>query len=254
MDSDVSESSEVQPTLDGFAEPETQAAPEAQSEAPKAPAQSPADSEGAVAPETQAAPEAQSEAPKAKQRPQNRQSNSGQGQRRRRRRGRRRRKPHGQSQHHYSEEELKAQLPDDPEQLEAESRPLGILEVLGSGSGFVRRRESGYTPGNDDIYVGSRMIQRYGLRTGDELVGIVGRSARPGKSPPLAHLARVNDHPADEATRRPDFQQLSAMHPDDQLVLECGREFLGQPDYTNRVIDLICPFGKGQRAMIVAPA
>ena len=256
MDSDVSESSEVQPTLDGFAEPETQAAPEAQSEAPKAPAQSPADSEGAAAPETQAAPEAQSEAPKAKQRPQNRQGNSGQGRprRRRRRRGRRRRKPRGQSQHHYSEEELKAQLPDDPEQLEAESRPLGILEVLGSGSGFVRRRESGYTPGNDDIYVGSRMIQRYGLRTGDELVGIVGRSARPGKSPPLAHLARVNDHPADEATRRPDFQQLSAMHPDDQLVLECGREFLGQPDYTNRVIDLICPFGKGQRAMIVAPA
>ena len=255
MDSDVSESPEVQPTLDGFAEPETQAAPEAQSEAPEAPAQSPADSEGAVGSETQAAPEAQSEAPEAKQRPQNRQGNSGQGHpRRRRRRGRRRRKPRGQSQHHYSEEELKAQLPDDPEQLEAESRPLGILEVLGSGSGFVRRRESGYTPGNDDIYVGSRMIQRYGLRTGDELVGIVGRSARPGKSPPLAHLARVNDHPADEATRRPDFQQLSAMHPDDQLVLECGREFLGQPDYTNRVIDLICPFGKGQRAMIVAPA
>ena len=256
MDSDVSESPEVQPTLDGFAKPETQAAPEAQSEAPEAPAQSPADSEGAAEPETQAAPEAQSEAPEAKQRPQNRQGNSGQGhpRRRRRRRGRRRRKPRGQSQHHYSEEELKAQLPDDPEQLEAESRPLGILEVLGSGSGFVRRRESGYTPGNDDIYVGSRMIQRYGLRTGDELVGIVGRSARPGKSPPLAHLARVNDHPADEATRRPDFQQLSAMHPDDQLVLECGREFLGQPDYTNRVIDLICPFGKGQRAMIVAPA
>ena len=225
MDSDVSEPPEVQPTLDGFAKPETQAAPEAQSEAPE-----------------------------AKQRPQNRQGNSGQRHPRRRRRRRRRRKPRGQSQHHYSEEELKAQLPDDPEQLEAESRPLGILEVLGSGSGFVRRRESGYTPGNDDIYVGSRMIQRHGLRTGDELVGIVGRSARPGKSPPLAHLARVNDHPADEATRRPDFQQLSAMHPDDQLVLECGREFLGQPDYTNRVIDLICPFGKGQRAMIVAPA
>jgi len=254
MDSDVSESPEVQPTLDGFAKPETQAAPEAQSEAPEAPAQSPADSEGAVGSETQAAPEAQSEAPEAKQRPQNRQGNSGQRHPRRRRRRRRRRKPRGQSQHHYSEEELKAQLPDDPEQLEAESRPLGILEVLGSGSGFVRRRESGYTPGNDDIYVGSRMIQRHGLRTGDELVGIVGRSARPGKSPPLAHLARVNDHPADEATRRPDFQQLSAMHPDDQLVLECGREFLGQPDYTNRVIDLICPFGKGQRAMIVAPA
>jgi len=247
MDSDVSESPELQPTLDGFAETEPQ------SKAPEAPAQSPADSESAVGPGTQqGTPETQGEASETKQRPQNRQGKSGQGHPRRRRR--RRRKPRGQNPNHYSEEELKAELPDDPEQLEAESRPLGILEVLGSGSGFVRRRESGYIPGNDDIYVGSRIIQRYGLRTGDELVGIVGRSARPGKSPPLAHLARVNDHPADEVARRPDFQQLSAMHPDDQLVLECGREFLGQPEYTNRVIDLICPFGKGQRAMIVAPA
>ena len=279
MDSDVPESPEIQPTLDGFTEPEAPATPEGQAEASDASAKSPAESESAVKPEAPATPEGQAEASdapakspaesegaakpegqteatEAKERPQRRQGNSGQGRprRRRRRRGRRRRKPRGQSQHHYSEEELKAQLPDDPEQLEAESRPLGILEVLGSGSGFVRRRESGYTPGNDDIYVGSRIIQRFGLRTGDELVGIVGRSARPGKSPPLAHLARVNDHPAEEATRRPDFQQLSAVHPDDQLVLECGREFLGQPEYTNRVIDLICPMGKGQRAMIVAPA
>lgn len=130
---------------------------------------------------------------------------------------------------------------------------MGLLEVLGSGSGFVRRRESGYTPGNDDIYVGSRMIQKFGLRTGDELVGIVGQ-ARNGKSPPLAHLQRVNDRPPEEMATRPEFQQLSATHPNEQLVLECGRMMLGQPDYTNRVIDLICPFGKGQRAMIVAPA
>jgi len=136
---------------------------------------------------------------------------------------------------------------------EAESRPLGLLEVLGSGSGFVRRRESGYTPGNDDIYVGSRMIQKFGLRTGDELVGIVGQ-ARNGKSPPLAHLQRVNDRPPEDMATRPEFQRLSATHPTEQLVLECGRTMLGQPDYTNRVIDLICPLGKGQRAMIVAPA
>jgi transcription termination factor Rho len=127
------------------------------------------------------------------------------------------------------------------------------LEVLGSGSGFVRRRDSGYTPSNDDIYVGSRMIQKYGLRTGDELVGIVG-TPRSGKSPPLAHIQRINDRPPEDAMRRPDFQRLSAMHPDEQLVLECDRTVMGQPDYTNRVIDLLCPLGKGQRAMIVAPA
>jgi len=145
-------------------------------------------------------------------------------------------------------------LTEDPEKLEEESRPLGLLEVLNSGSGFIRRRESSYTPGRDDIYVGSRIIQKFGLRTGDELMGVVGRQPRNGKSPPLAYLARVNDRKPDEVKRRPDFQRLSAMHPDDQLVMECGRTLRGQPDYTNRVIDLFCPLGKGQRAMIVAPA
>ena len=142
---------------------------------------------------------------------------------------------------------------EDVETLEAESRPLGLLEVLNSGSGFIRRRESSYTPGRDDIYVGSRIVQKFGLRTGDELMGVVGR-ARNGKSPPLAYLARVNDRPPDDVKRRPEFQRLSAMHPDHQLVMECGRTVRGQPDYTNRVIDLFCPLGKGQRAMIVAPA
>jgi transcription termination factor Rho len=147
-----------------------------------------------------------------------------------------------------------ADLPEDPAELLAMSRPLGLLEVLGSGSGFIRRRDSGYAPSDDDIYVSSRMIQKYGLRSGDELMGIVSPSARAGKSPPLAYIALVNDHPADEAQRRPEFQRLSAMHPDQQLTLECGRTWRGEPELTNRVIDLFCPFGKGQRAMIVAPA
>lgn len=147
-----------------------------------------------------------------------------------------------------------AGLPDDPEELLAMSRPLGLLEALSTGSGFVRRRESGYAPGDDDIYVPSRLIQKFGLRTGDELMGIVAEDARAGKSPPLAYLARVNDHPPEDAQRRPEFNKLSAMHPDQQLVLECGREWRGEPELTNRVIDIFCPIGKGQRAMIVAPA
>ncbi len=147
-----------------------------------------------------------------------------------------------------------AGLPDDPEELLEMSRPLGLLEVLGSGSGFIRRRESNYAPGDDDIYVNARMISKYGLRTGDELMGVVAAESRPGKSPPLAYLARVNDHPPESAQRRPDFNRLSAVHPDEQLKLECGRTWRGEPEFTNRVIDLFCPFGKGQRAMIVAPA
>ena len=131
---------------------------------------------------------------------------------------------------------------------------LGILEVLGSGSGFIRRRDAGYVPSNDDIYVGGRVIQKFGLRTGDELQGDVGRRPKNGKSPPLVHLSLVNGKDPEEARRRPDFQRLSAMHPDEHLRLECGRTVRGQADYTNRVVDLFCPFGKGQRAMIVAQA
>ena len=131
---------------------------------------------------------------------------------------------------------------------------LGILEVLGRGSGFIRRRDAGYIPSNDDIYVGGRVIQKFGLRTGDELAGEVGKRPKNGKSPPLVHLALVNGKDPEEARRRPDFNRLSAMHPDEQLRLECGRTIRGHTDYTNRVIDLFCPLGKGQRAMIVAPA
>ena len=131
---------------------------------------------------------------------------------------------------------------------------LGILEVLGSGSGFIRRQDAGYVPSNDDIYVGGRVIQKFGLRTGDELGGNVGKRPKNGKSPPLVHLTLVNGIAPEDVRKRPDFNRLSAMHPDVQLRLECGRTVRGQLDYTNRVVDLFCPFGKGQRAMIVAPA
>ncbi len=132
--------------------------------------------------------------------------------------------------------------------------PLGILEVLGTGSGFVRLAEHSYTPSRDDIYVGGKVINRFGLRSGDEIAGKVGRRPRNGKSAPLVHVSAVNGRPPEEAKRRADFGRMGAMHPDEQLVLECERLVGGEPDYTNRVIDLFCPFGKGQRAMIVAPS
>ncbi len=136
----------------------------------------------------------------------------------------------------------------------ADQPSLGILEVLGGGSGFIRRKDSGYVPGKEDIYVGARVINKFGLRTGDELWGDVGSRPRNGKSPPLTRLRLVNGRFPEDMKNRPDFNRLSAMHPDEQLRLECGRTIQGQPDFTNRVIDLFCPFGKGQRAMIVAPA
>ncbi len=133
-------------------------------------------------------------------------------------------------------------------------RWLGILEVLSGGSGFVRRRTAGYTPSSDDVYVSGKLVSRFGLRTGDEISGSVGGRPKNGKAPPLTNLEAVNGRPPNEAKDRPDFDRLSAMHPDEQLTLECEIDAPGGPDYTNRVIDLFCPLGKGQRAMIVAPA
>ncbi len=179
-----------------------------------------------------------------------------------RRRGNRRRDGGGNqndvvdvSEYEDTDDERNDQEPT-PEQIEEwlTEPSLGILEVLGGGSGFIRRREGGYIPGNDDIYVGARIINKFDLRTGDELWGEVGNRPRSGKSPPLTHLRLVNGRAPSEAKNRPDFNRLSAMHPDEQLRLECGRTIGGQPDFTNRVVDLLCPLGKGQRAMIVAPA
>ena len=131
---------------------------------------------------------------------------------------------------------------------------LGVLEVMGSGAGFIRRKEASYLPGDGDIYVNQKLIQRYGLRTGDEIAGEAGTPPGRGKNAPLASIHLVNGNPPENLGRRPDFNRLGAVHPNEQLVLECGLARRGQPDFTNRIIDLFCPLGKGQRAMIVAPS
>ena len=131
---------------------------------------------------------------------------------------------------------------------------LGILELSDRGAGFVRRRQFSYLAEDGDLYVAPRLISQFGLRSGDELWGEAGRPQGRGKSAPLEKVTLVNGRPPDEARRRPNFASLGAIHPDAPLLLDCGLRRFGQPDYTNRVIDLLCPFGKGQRALIVAPA
>ena len=131
---------------------------------------------------------------------------------------------------------------------------LGVLDRLGNGAAFIRRKHTGYTPSDEDVYVSPKIVQKFDLRSGDEICGQAGASPRPGKSPPLRHLHTVNGTPPDELGERPQFSRIPAQHPDRQLVLECGLTRLGQPDYTNRIIDLICPLGVGQRALIVAPS
>ncbi len=131
---------------------------------------------------------------------------------------------------------------------------LGILDLSDRGAGFVRRREFSYLAEDGDLYVAPRLVGQFGLRTGDELWGEVGRAPGRNKSPPVEKVTLVNGLPAESARQRPAFGSLGAVHPDEPLFLDCGLRRFGQPDYTNRVIDLLCPFGKGQRALIVAPA
>ncbi|MEX0907199.1 MAG: transcription termination factor Rho [Gemmatimonadota bacterium] len=129
----------------------------------------------------------------------------------------------------------------------------GVLDITSGGAGFIRRPEHSYLPTDGDVYVPQKLIQRFRLRTGDEVEGEAGPSPGRGKNPPLMDVRTVNGQPPADLEGRPEFHRLSALHPKDQLVLECTLD--ARPsDHTNRIIDLFCPFGKGQRAMIVAPA
>ena len=130
---------------------------------------------------------------------------------------------------------------------------LGIFEMAARGSGFLRRRETSYLPTTGDVHVGDRVVRQYALRTGDEIAGET-RAGGKGRGPSLERVTTINGRPPDAGRERPEFSRLSAIHPTDLLRLECGMVRQGQPDFTNRVVDLLCPLGKGQRALIVAPA
>jgi transcription termination factor Rho len=126
----------------------------------------------------------------------------------------------------------------------------GLLELDTRGGGQLRRREAGYVRERNDVQVPVRLVKQYGLRAGDEIAGDAGRGRG---APELQRISTVNGVDPAALANRPDFSRLTAVHPDEMLRLEIPGKG-GPVDHTTRVIDLICPFGKGQRAMIVAPA
>jgi transcription termination factor Rho len=127
----------------------------------------------------------------------------------------------------------------------------GVLEVLSGGSGFLRSIANSFLPAADDVFVPQFLLRRFELRTGDRIVGEASVSPSKGKSPPLQSIKTVNGHEPEAARGRPSFNSLPATYPDERLVLESEA---GKKDAAPRVIDLIAPLGKGQRALIVAPA
>ena len=132
----------------------------------------------------------------------------------------------------------------------------GVLEILPDGFGFLRSPQANYLPGPDDIYVSPTQVRRFSLRTGDTVEGQI-RSPKDGER--YFALLKVNtiNFDAPEAVRhRINFDNLTPLYPDKRLKMEVeGKEGVSkgvQKDYTPRVLDLICPIGKGQRGLIVA--
>lgn len=131
-------------------------------------------------------------------------------------------------------------------------RAEGVVEVLQDGFGFLRSQQANYLPGPDDLYVSPSQIRRFGLRTGDVVLGRI----RPPKDGEryfaLSKVEKVNFEDPEKVKHRIHFDNLVPLYPEDRLKLESET-----PRKTNalttRVIDLVAPLGKGQRGLIVAP-
>ena len=127
----------------------------------------------------------------------------------------------------------------------------GVLEVLQDGFGFLRSPESNYLPGPDDIYVSPSQVRRFGLRTGDTVEGQI-RAPQDGERYfALLKVTNINFGDPGDVRHRINFDNLTPLYPDERLNMEIDDPTLKDP--TSRIIDLIAPIGKGQRALIVAP-
>jgi transcription termination factor Rho len=127
----------------------------------------------------------------------------------------------------------------------------GVLEVLPDGFAFLRSAEANYLPGPDDIYVSPSQVRRFGLRTGDTVEGEI-RSPRDGERYfALLKVSGINFDEPDRLRQRINFDNLTPLYPEEKIKLEFDDS--ARKDLTTRVIDLITPLGKGQRALIVSP-
>ncbi|MDO5671146.1 MAG: transcription termination factor Rho, partial [Corynebacterium sp.] len=173
-------------------------------------------------------------------------NNDGEG--RRGRRGRRNRRGRGQDQHDGGQQQDQGHDSADLQDV------AGILDIVDNNVAFVRT--TGYHAGGSDVFVPNQLIRRSGLRAGDAVTGKVkmgnpqnhGQGRNRQKANQLVSVDTVNGLSVDEARHRPEFSKLTPLYPNQRLRLETEAKIL-----TTRVIDLIMPIGKGQRALIVSP-
>ncbi|MBD8891571.1 MULTISPECIES: transcription termination factor Rho [Roseibium] len=127
----------------------------------------------------------------------------------------------------------------------------GVVEVLQDGFGFLRSPDANYLPGPDDIYVSPSQIRRFSLRTGDTVEGQI-RSPKEGERYfALLKVNTINFEDPDKARHKVHFDNLTPLYPDERFKMEI--EDPTRKDLSSRVIDLVAPLGKGQRALITAP-
>jgi transcription termination factor Rho len=163
----------------------------------------------------------------------------------RRRRGRDRERPGGEGGGQFRDRT------DEP--FTGEPVPCsGLLDLRDEGYGFLRTK--GYLPSRDDVYVSVKQVRQFSLRKGDQLAGASRPANRNEKNPALLRIDEVNGKDPEEARKRPRFEDLTPLFPDEVLRLETpGRDTGTSADMTARIVDLIAPIGKGQRGLIVSP-
>ncbi len=133
-----------------------------------------------------------------------------------------------------------------PAELDSGITASGILEVMSDGFGFIRCEN--YLPGENDVYVAPSQIRRFGLKTGDILEGNTRIKTQNEKFSALLYVKTINGFPPEIAMRRPSFEDLTPIFPNERLKLEVPGASVAM-----RIMDLMSPVGKGQRGMIVSP-
>ena len=127
----------------------------------------------------------------------------------------------------------------------------GVLEILPDGFGFLRSPDTSFTASTDDIYISPSQVRRFNLHTGDMIEGEV-RTPKDGERYfALTKLDKVNDGPPEQTKHKVMFENLTPLFPKEQMRLE--RDVKSEENITGRIIDIIAPIGRGQRALIVAP-
>jgi transcription termination factor Rho len=133
----------------------------------------------------------------------------------------------------------------------AEINGSGTIEVLNDGFGFLRSPEANYLAGPDDIYVAPSLVRRFGLRTGDTVEGEIRAPKEGERYFALTRVTAINFDDPDAVRHRVSFDNLTPLYPDEKLKLDTLDPTI--KDKSARVIDIVSPLGKGQRALIVAP-